>query len=292
MKKLLLFLSLILTVCSCNTDDDNSLSNTTELHQFTPDQADWSVFYSNPISQGHLSHDPDGWRKFKLSDWDKAKWDGKTTYNPSKMTRAEFGEAICPDVDMVRGIRELFYKVKPFKDNENPTKAEVDEWHRISINHIRSLVGYNDEASKIEKDSCLFIRALWGDQRKHTKIWEDAGYPAGNSSNIHYGASFIPNKEDQQPYFADDNNDCRAVGGAEGIFVRARTHIPWSTKWIRPFCMSLQREGFWGGHMGPWYHRSKFGFSFWDNNADNKKSYALLRAKWGGKLRPNKFPKP
>jgi hypothetical protein len=70
----------------------------------------------------------------------EAEWDG-TIYNPSKMSHDEFVQAICPSVDRVRGIREVFYQHQPFADNANPTKAEVDEWHRIAINHLRSLIG-------------------------------------------------------------------------------------------------------------------------------------------------------
>ena len=44
--------------------------------------------------------------------------------------------------------------------------------------------------------------------------------------------------------------------------------------------------------MGPWFKREKFGLSFWDNNRSNTKSYAFLRAKWGGKKSPEKYPKP
>ena len=51
------------------------------------------------------------------------------------MDHSDFVAAICPSVDLIRGIREVFYQHNPFADNANPTKAEVDEWHRIAINH-------------------------------------------------------------------------------------------------------------------------------------------------------------
>ena len=41
-------------------------------------------------------------------------------------------------------------------------------------------------------------------------------------------------------------------------------------------------EGFWGGHTGPWFHRSLFGFSWWDMDKDVANSNAGLRAKWSG----------
>lgn len=55
-------------------------------------------------------------------------------FNPSKVTQAAFTAAIC--------IRELFYLHRPFADVPNPTKAEVDNWHRLSLNHIRAMVNY------------------------------------------------------------------------------------------------------------------------------------------------------
>lgn len=301
------FLLLFILFVSCDSSDDMSAndatsddnvttgnttpSNENHLHQFTPDQANWSTFYSKPLKDGFKAHDPDSWTKFELEEWEISKWNGEV-YDPSKMTKKEFAEAICPDVDMIRGLRELFYKEKPFKDNANPTKAEVDEWHRIAINHIRSLVGYTEEEYQIAKDSCLFIRALWADQRKFTDMW-DAKYPKNTcSGGIHCGFNFTLNEEDRKPYFAEGHSLCKGAP-SEGVFVRARAHIPWSTKFARPFCESLHREGFWGGHIGPWFHRTKFGFSFWDKRGVEKtRSYAILRAKWGGKKMPSRFTKP
>jgi hypothetical protein len=71
------------------------------------------------------------------------KWD-KTVYDPTKMTPAAFYAALFPngDGDQLVGLREVVYQYKPFADDRNPTKVEVDEWHRIAINHLRSLLGY------------------------------------------------------------------------------------------------------------------------------------------------------
>jgi len=77
------------------------------------------------------------------------------------MSKGDFVKALCPSGDQVRGIREVFYEHQPFADNKNPTKAEIDEWHRIAINHIRELVGYSSEDRQVQKDQCLFVRAHW-----------------------------------------------------------------------------------------------------------------------------------
>lgn len=51
-------------------------------------------------------------------------------------------------------------------------------------------------------------------------------------------------------------------------------------------------EGFWGGHVGPWFHREKFGFSFWDPDPDNNNNNAILRAKWTGNLMSSLYCNP
>lgn len=52
------------------------------------------------------------------------------------------------------------FESKPFADSRNPTRAEVDEWHRIAINHVRALVGYTGADREVKKDHCMFKRAL------------------------------------------------------------------------------------------------------------------------------------
>lgn len=285
----------ILSSCS-----DNDATPTVQLEQFTPDQANWESFATKPFELDvNTSHDPDGVGWLSPESWESAKWDG-TVYDPSKVTRQDFASCLCPSVDQVRGIREVFYQHKPFADNRNPTKAEVDEWHRIAINHVRALVGYNGEDREVKKDHCLFVRALWGDERKFTTVWDDkysgtvgsAYGPCQGSNNSHCGATFILDMEDQRPYLPADHEGCGTQQGSEGIFSGPKSNIPWSIKWSRGFCNTLIAEGFWGGHVGPWFHRGKFGFSFWDNDPSNNNNNAILRAKWSGELMENLYCNP
>jgi hypothetical protein len=270
-----------------------------DLEQYTPNQAKWDTFATKPVEGGNKTHDPDGVSWIKPADWAAAEWDG-TIYNPSKMSPQDFVKAMCPSVDRVRGIREVFYKAKPFADNANPTKAEVDEWHRIAINHVRALVGYTSEDRKVKKDHCMFARALWGDERKFTTMW-DTKYPGTNgsaagpcqgSSNAHCGATFLPSPEEQAPYLPEGHPSCTTEAGSEGVFSGPKSNIPWSIKWSRGFCNTLMAEGYWGGHVGPWFHRERFGFSFWDDDPANNNNNAVLRAKWTGKSMPNLYCNP
>jgi len=295
-------IAVVLLMASCDLIGDTSAEeedNTSTLVQYTPDQADWSTFFSKPLAVSSITaHDPDsiGW----LSEpWPT--WDG-TVFDPSTMTRSEFHDALFPNGngDQLIGLREVFYEHEPFADNENPTKAEVDEWHRIAINHLRALVGYDSADRQVQPDHDLFLRAHWGDERKFTDMW-DAEYPGETGSaygpcdgtNSHCGATFLPDAEDQEPYLpAGHSAVTNTGGGAEGIFSGSKSNIPWSIKWVRSFSSTLATEGFWGGHTGPWFHREKFGFSFWDNDPGNGNSNAILRAKWGGNLMPSLYDDP
>jgi hypothetical protein len=298
--RFVLVAALSVSLFSCKKDDDMLTEGNSNLEQFTPDQANWATFASKPFEGGiNTAHDPDGVGWITEEQWANAKWDG-TIYNPSEMTQEEFYKAIFPYPDVVRGMREVFYENNPFKDVENPTKAEVDEWHRIAINHVRALVGYTSEDRQVKKDHCMFARALWGDQRMHTTMW-DAKYPGKegaaqgpcqNSSNAHCGATFVPDAADQVPYLPVDFVACTTTQGAEGITSAPKSNIPWSIKWVRALGSYLGSEGFWGGHVGPWFHREEFGFSFWDIDVNNNNSNAALRAKWTGELMPNLYEKP
>ncbi len=286
---------------ACGGEGDGGTDgSSSRIEQYTPDQARWDTFATKPFAGGtNTAHDPDGVGWINPDDWTAAQWDG-TIFNPSKMTPEAFAAAICPSVDRVRGLREVFYQHGPFADEANPTKAEVDEWHRIAINHVRSLVGYTSEDRQVTKDHCMFARALWGDERKFTTMW-DAKYPgvegsaAGpcqGSTNAHCGASFIPDLDDQAAYLPAGHPGCTAAAGSEGVFSGPKSDIPWAIKWSRGLCNTLLAEGFWGGHVGPWFHREKFGFSFWDNDPQDNGNNAILRAKWTGNLMPSLYCNP
>eukprot|EP00992_Anisonema_acinus_P013113 TRINITY_DN8553_c0_g1_i1.p1 TRINITY_DN8553_c0_g1~~TRINITY_DN8553_c0_g1_i1.p1 ORF type:complete len:418 (+),score=95.93 TRINITY_DN8553_c0_g1_i1:56-1255(+) len=265
--------------------------------QFTPDQADWSTFYSKPIAVGNTDHSPNGVFWLKDSDW--ATWDG-TIYRPNEMDHDSFKRAVCPRTDVIRGIREVFYEHNPFADVHNPTKGEVDEWHRIALNHLRALVGYTGPEHEAKKDHCMFIRALWGQERRFTTKWDDkypgtfdsAYGPCVGGSNAHCGATFVPDEADQAPYLPPGHAPCGTTGGgSEGCTAAPKSDIPWSIKWSRAACTFIWSEGFWGGHVGPFFHREKFGFSFWDTDPSNNGNNAHFRGKWTGSLAPNLYPK-
>jgi len=261
------------------------------LEQFTPDKSDWSTFYEKAVVNNNVNtdHSPDGVGWIGREEWQE--WDG-TIYKPNEHSKNEFRELICPG-NTVRGMYELFYASDPFYDNENPTKAEVDNWHAIVVNHVRAMVNYTGPEYEIRPDKCLHIRALWSDERAYTRIWDDK-YPGTceGSTAPHCGAGFIPSVEDQQEYLPEGISSCGSVSGSEGLFSAAKSNIPWSIKWIRPFCSTLGAEGFWGGHTGPWFHRTQFGWSWRDQDPLNPNSNAGLRTKWSGPSGASKYENP
>lgn len=301
-KYFILFTVISASVVSCNDDDDATIpsSSNSDLDQFTSEMADYSTFTSKPLDAGNTGHDPDGVFWITSDKWQNSKWDGVSICDPTQMTQEEFHKCLFPESgDILKGIYELYYENNPFADLKNPTKAEIDEWHRLVINHLRALVGYTTEDRKAVKDHCLFARALWGDERKFTTMW-DAKYPgtAGSAygpcdgSNSHCGASFVPDAADQVAYLPGGHDGCGTPGGAEGIFSAAKSNIPWSIKLCRVISQTVGAEGFWGGHTGPWFHREKFGLNFWDNDPSNNNNNAILRAKWSGNLMASLYCNP
>lgn len=286
-------------------DTFQQITGLTADDQYTAEESDWSGLARKV--QGR--HDPDGIDWIPRSAWKS--WDGEV-YNPNGYSQADFAELICPtsttistghgnSIRTIRGLREVFYEHNPFGDNFNPTKAEVDEWHRIAMNHVRRMVGFDE----IEKDHCLFLSAFWGNQRKLTTFW-DSDYPAapngnsnyygpcgdGGSSDPHCGFTFVPSAEDQAPYWRrpyEDNEVCVIGNKAEGIFP-TRANDPWSIKYVRAFCWTLEHEGMGtesqGCHTTPFFDRPYFGWDFWDENPDDPDSNdVVLRAQWGGSRR-------
>jgi len=264
----------------------------TPLEQYTPSRSDWSTFYNKAVLQNdkNTDHSPDGYHWVDRDEW--LPWDG-TVYNASEYSKQDLKNLICPG-NTVRGMYELFEDDKPFADNVNPTKAEVDNWHATALNHVRAMVGYTEPEYIIRPTKCQHLRALWCHEKKNTRKWDNDKYleRCEFSTNAHCGAGFIPDKEDQQPDLPAGIDQCYAKAGSEGLFSAAKSNIPWSMKWIRPFCGTLGQEGFWGGHTGPWFHRSEFGFHWNDNDVDNFNSNAGLRAKWSGPSGPSKYINP
>jgi len=262
------------------------------LEQFTPNQAEWSIW------SRVTAHDPDSIGS--IHEW--STWDGHTI-DPTHMSKDAFYNAICPHDNTLLGIRALFKQNRPFHDNTNPTKAEVDEWHRHVINHLRKLVGYTSNDRKVKNDHCMAAQSLWANERRHTTKWDSkypgqfdsAAGPCVHGHNAHCGASFLPDAGDQRPYLPQGQSTCSGGGGAEGVFGLWAAE-PWSIALSTVMCQSIQTEGFWGGHNGPFFHREKFGIDFWDCYLPREEhAYhqgITVRAKWTGNLMPSLYTNP
>jgi len=226
-------------------------------------------------------HDPDGITWLDYTNWPK--WDG-VPLNTCGKTTNEICKWVFPSINTMRGLRDLFYSLKPppFADNTKPTIAEIDTWNIQVIQHFRNLIGAKQE---IKPDRCLFLRAYWGDERKLTDIWNQK-YPVDTcvgSTNEHCGATFLPSCQDQLPYL-DGNPCCDTLpAGAEGVF-SVKMDLPWSIKLSRVIGDTLCREGL-TGHTGPFVGRELVGLSFACQDGSH-----IVRAKWGGNLQPLSCP--
>ncbi len=257
-------------------------------------QADTVRAITSYVNSKGYRHDPDGISWLNRSTW--VPWDGVTTINPCTSTTAQLMAFIFPPpggVNTMRGLRELFYQVAPFADNQNPTVSEIENWNIEVIRHFRRLLGFNQTTHPVYNDKCTYLKAAWAEERVRTNYW-DARYPgtqdsaAGpctlpNSSNAHCGSGFLPNPSDQTPYLCPSTmTPCTVTSESEGIS-NHNTDIPWGIKMSRIIGTFLASDGI-GSHTGPFVGRSLFG-SAWYIAPTNPK-LLVVRDKWGGNLAP------
>lgn len=110
--------------------------------------------------------------------------------------------------------------------------------------------------------------------------------------SLFFFSFFLITPHTPAPYLPAGHATCGTPGGSEGVFSGPKSNIPWSIKWSRALCNTLISEGFFGGHVGPFFHREKFGVSFWDSNPTNIDSSTPTRFKWSGALRPSMYCDP
>lgn len=265
------------------------------LVQYTPNYspggvsgADCVNYQTSVVNGLSMRHDPDGIGWISPASWVDAQWDGVTTWNPNVLTAGQLSAGIFPNVNTMRGLRELFYAKAPFADNQNPTVAEIDNWNIEVLKHFRRLLGRFD-SDPINNDAKLYYQAHWATERYKSTVWDsrypyDAGKPGtwgpcvkpGPGDNVHCGASFVPDCADQIPYYLDPAQTC--VGDtsfAEGIF-SVNTNLPWAIKFARTIGITLLTDGK-GGHTAPFLGtRSKVGLSWACGPTTSS-----LRVKWG-----------
>jgi hypothetical protein len=208
-------------------------------------------------------------------DWKKSVWDGKARQLCSFTTKKDVCEWAFPNTeDDMRGLRQEYERDPPFKDENNPTVLEIDQWNLRVINHLRKLFGLTGMA---EWDQCLFLLAQWAEEAKHTTKW-DAKYPPNGPKGDHYGIH--PSCEDQM---MDQPVRVKEVGGccpnteitSEGMLVGSHASVPWFSKMSRTIHMVVCDEGT-INHAGPFFRAKRLGIAY-KFSEDNK--WASLRLK-------------
>jgi len=229
-------------------------------------------------------------------------WDGTTFKTPFIVDTATEAEKLAhredwynwlfPQVDgsnyVIRGLKELYEDTLPFADENNPTVKEFEDWSLIVLNHFRTLMSLEP----VNYDQRLFIQSALSDQRKNTGIWDaysgtlDSAYgPCIPGTNIHCGATFVPNTADQQPYWNDYYTGYPRVAPHAEIVPLSNTSEAIGVFWngnamtaMSRVIRNLVNGGNTSGHAGPFLFRPTLGFSISGTGG------STIRSKWTGDL--------
>lgn len=234
-------------------------------------------------------HDPDGIPWIPRNHW--VPWDGVTTVNPCSATKEQIQRHVFPmGINTMRGLREVFYSINPFRDNSNPTVSEIENWNIEVIRHFRKLLGYSEVTHPVSNHKCTYLKAAWSEERFRTTHWTSL-YPGRQdsssgpctipiSSNAHCGGGFMLNASDQTPYLCPPTMaPCGNSSGAEGVS-NHNTDIPWSVKLNRIIGSYLNSDGI-GAHTGPFVGREYFGTAWYV--PPGQPGSLSVRTKWSGK---------
>jgi hypothetical protein len=185
-------------------------------------------------------------------------WDGVTTMNPCTNTAQDVINYIWPNGNAaMRGLAEVYDQVQPFLDPANPTVKEVEDWNLEVIRHFRRLMGFSEENNPLSHDQYLYYRTQIAWDRKKTDHY-DSKYPGELDSRYgpciggtwsHCGWHFVPNCEDQSPYFLRNTDECFTLGSgeAESILTGYGVARNWGQQMSDVIRKVFTQDG-WAGH--------------------------------------------
>lgn len=264
------------------------------LYPTNPKQMMETTIPLSKSSPGAPGQDPDSVTWLTPTQWASVSWDG-VPLDTTGLTRQQLCTWLGPSPYLVKGLRQRFYEVNPFTDNDNPTVAEINDWNLEVIRHFRKLFG---NSSPVDHDARLYLEALWADERKYSTVW-DTAYPVGmvyqtnpevlsytGGTHVgpcvgytdvavgHCGAGFFPSTADRAPYIsASYNNDYithpelngynARFSGTEGMAALNPLGVPWSMKLAFIIRNWICNEGL-TQHAGPYVgDRRWFGCNWW-----------------------------
>lgn len=215
---------------------------------------------------------------------DANSWDCKETKDPCKTPPKEMLNWIFPSYGAarygglaMRGLDKVYDQVKPFKDENNPTVQEIEEWNRIVILHFRRLMGIT---TPLENDRCFYLKTQWANERHYSTIW-DALYPGTcqGSTDLHCGFTFEPDCKDQTKYIVNGGTCCPKSGSKiEGIS-GAALEIPWALKIVKVIGGYLNQDGYYS-HTIPYLTCKKVGQSWHIRDPNPEGGWVEHRAQW------------
>lgn len=235
------------------------------------------------LNQKVSTHHPDGFSKVTKEQWDEAYWDGVKVYrlcdyseDPKMWAEAlnwifPHRDEFFPYTKTMRGLYQLYEKVKPFKNEKFPTDHEVQLWFIEVVNLFRKLLGIGPVKPKIG----LFIYSVMSNELDFTNVWDDCDNPcrSADADPDHCGYMWTPPEKCRERYnqyltgycAGSDTSYVINYGEIEGWY-EMEDFIPWSVIFISHWYDVFTREGFWGGHAFPWLARSEIGFSIWTSS--------------------------
>ena len=237
-----------------------------------------------------ISHDPDGSLLITSADWNNSKWDG-VPKNPCKVPLKELVDWLFPKYSSyphsltMRGLRELFYKVKPFKDNNNPTVEEIELWFVEVVNHLRRLLGIQE---MVIAKPMLSIISRVSSELSYTSEWNSCNNPCvSKPDDTHCGMFWKPPESCASKYNTYKTGYCEGTDfssnqanyweGWYPLFDR----LPWSLVFITHWRETMMTEGLDGVHVNPFLTQSEIGFTVWHTDKDTH-----LRVSHSGPVQP------
>jgi len=250
-------------VDECHCPEDTQPSKATQ--QFTSNCAPFdSYFRKYADSSGGKDHSPGSYSRM---DGKWKSWDGELIISEEYPDDESFNQALCPNKQLV-GLKHLFEKHQPYANVTRPSKADMDEWNRIVLQYIRNITGYGDFT--VNPSVCYYMQALISAERFNTDLWTCGEYQPNTckgSGKIHCSDFFLPQwKQNDRPlqkrYLPEGHRTCGQYSGWAAQFAGQDARVPASMFVSGVFCNFLYEEGLSGAHLGPFFLRPNFGFSF------------------------------
>jgi hypothetical protein len=231
-------------------------------------------------------HDPKGCLRVSEEEWIASYWDGVPKKLCDYDTKAKWKELVnwlFPAREdgwytkTMRGLHQRFYDVKPFKDNQNPTIDEIENWFLEVMNLLRELLSIEEKV--VFKPKLSIISRISDELEYSSSLWNGCDNPCqlSNVAKSHCGMFWDPPEKCKDKYNEMESGYCEGTDftydstevmeGWYGI----NPYLPWSMIFITNFYDSFIKEGMYGSHVYPFLAKPEIGFSVWYTGLESAK---------------------